>query len=520
MVKIGDLCIIRDARQASVNGKAIPMSSRAFDILQVLIDAQGALVSMNTLINKVWPTTVVEENNVQVHICTLRRALGSNRHLIKTVHGRGYQLAASTPMPPNSPRQPLADTLLEPMVNTHFFGETIGREKEIEQILKMLRSSPQLITLAGPPGVGKSRLAYDVMTVVRDDFSFTYYADLSVQPISQKLMDDISTTCQTAFVERKASLSFSNTPCKALVVIDNCDQVSAESLKILTTFVIQNSDFVFMATCRKPLHSALESRLRVLPLTISNTASKLKYPSTASTAVDMFVSRVSAQDSMAVIDDAFLCKALALVSELDGLPLAIEIASDHTVTLGIDATAKLIAEGVDLTARNCQTGRPQDKSLQASIELSWQSLTHDHQKLVIQMAVTHKDLDLQGVIDAGAEADLSLKMTLDSLSILIDYALVERQQVQGSTVYRLLKIIRRFVQFGPHGMEAPKRPAITKAHRVVAVLESPCHMVHRSQSSPILSLNALSRSGLTKPTKDPSGIDIAAACRLALICDS
>ncbi|NUY33598.1 hypothetical protein F0160_24290 [Paraburkholderia sp. JPY303] len=94
-MKIGDLEVVRASRVVLRSGVPVKLSDRAYDLLELLIDANGALVSTKTTLTKVWPTTIVEENNIQVHIYALRRMLGQHKHLIQTSFGRGYRLALS-----------------------------------------------------------------------------------------------------------------------------------------------------------------------------------------------------------------------------------------------------------------------------------------------------------------------------------------------------------------------------------------------------------------------------------------
>jgi TolB-like protein len=81
----------RRRRELLADGKPVELGSRAFDILQALIDAGGAVVNKSELMDLVWPGTAVEESNISVQIHALRRALGENRELIQTVAGRGYR---------------------------------------------------------------------------------------------------------------------------------------------------------------------------------------------------------------------------------------------------------------------------------------------------------------------------------------------------------------------------------------------------------------------------------------------
>jgi DNA-binding response OmpR family regulator len=87
-------------RQLLVDGKPVEIGSRAFDLLVVLIGACGALVSKEEIMNRVWPTTVVEEANLRVQVSELRKILGEDRDIIKTIPGRGYVFAAKVAVEP------------------------------------------------------------------------------------------------------------------------------------------------------------------------------------------------------------------------------------------------------------------------------------------------------------------------------------------------------------------------------------------------------------------------------------
>ena len=94
MIQIGQLQVSLDNREIRSNGESLRIGSRAFDILELLIRADGALVSKDEIMRRVWPHSVVEENNLQVHIAALRKALAGDRDLIRTVPGRGYRFVS------------------------------------------------------------------------------------------------------------------------------------------------------------------------------------------------------------------------------------------------------------------------------------------------------------------------------------------------------------------------------------------------------------------------------------------
>src|ERR1700722_16396269 len=90
-IEFGRFRILPLSRELLVEGRPLDLGGRAFDLLMALIEASGAVVSKDALINRVWPDRIVEENNLQAQISALRKAFGADRDLVRTVAGRGYQ---------------------------------------------------------------------------------------------------------------------------------------------------------------------------------------------------------------------------------------------------------------------------------------------------------------------------------------------------------------------------------------------------------------------------------------------
>jgi DNA-binding winged helix-turn-helix (wHTH) protein len=112
-VEFGRFRLLPHRRELRADGTAVELGSRALDILMVLTEARGALVTKDEIMARVWPDTVVEENNLVVQISALRKALGEDRDFIRTVSGRGYQFIAEIR---NSVADPGGETGLEPGV--------------------------------------------------------------------------------------------------------------------------------------------------------------------------------------------------------------------------------------------------------------------------------------------------------------------------------------------------------------------------------------------------------------------
>jgi non-specific serine/threonine protein kinase len=93
-LKFGRFLILPHHREFFIGGMPVPLGSRAFDVLMVLIEAGGELVTKDEILSRVWPRMVVEEHSLQFHISALRKVLGKDRGFIKTISGRGYRFVA------------------------------------------------------------------------------------------------------------------------------------------------------------------------------------------------------------------------------------------------------------------------------------------------------------------------------------------------------------------------------------------------------------------------------------------
>jgi DNA-binding winged helix-turn-helix (wHTH) protein len=95
VLSIGRFQVSPEFREIRLDGRNVQIGGRAYDILEMLILAGGALVTKEQILDSVWPRSIVGENNVHVHMTAVRKTLGKDRDLIRTVSGRGYHLRMS-----------------------------------------------------------------------------------------------------------------------------------------------------------------------------------------------------------------------------------------------------------------------------------------------------------------------------------------------------------------------------------------------------------------------------------------
>lgn len=154
-------------RELRLGGGLIPIGGRALEILQVLVEAAGDTVNKYDLMERVWPGAVVEENTLQFHISAVRKALGRDRRMLKTVFGRGYSLLGSWTISEgctaahidsqrsHTARERWLNNLPAPM------SQLIGRAPAVKLLQDSL-DAYRMVTLVGVGGVGKTTLALEV----------------------------------------------------------------------------------------------------------------------------------------------------------------------------------------------------------------------------------------------------------------------------------------------------------------------------------------------------------------------
>jgi non-specific serine/threonine protein kinase len=137
--------------------------------VETLVRSAGELVTKHDLLTRVWPGVTVGDNTVEVHISAIRKALGAERKMLKTVSGRGYRLVgnwtareADGHHPSLHPAEP--PSLAERTIVTNIplaASALIGREAAVQQLCDLI-TAYRVVTLAGPGGIGKTVLASEV----------------------------------------------------------------------------------------------------------------------------------------------------------------------------------------------------------------------------------------------------------------------------------------------------------------------------------------------------------------------
>lgn len=158
LVRFGRFLLDLRRRELLADGVPVLIGSRAFDVLAVLVEGGGQLVTKNDLMSLVWPGAIVEDNTLQFHISAIRKALGPDRGMLKTASGRGYRFIAEIAMDAGPDAAPFArhgespSSTGLPMAMT----DLAGHEAHLAGFTYIV-SPPQLVALLGDNGIVGTR---------------------------------------------------------------------------------------------------------------------------------------------------------------------------------------------------------------------------------------------------------------------------------------------------------------------------------------------------------------------------
>ncbi|MFI6484274.1 BTAD domain-containing putative transcriptional regulator [Nonomuraea sp. NPDC050663] len=325
--------------------------------------------------------------------------------------------------------------------------ELIGREEAVTAVADLLGSA-RLVTLTGPGGVGKTRLALAVAAGAVEDF-----------PDGVWLVELAGTGCETAGVAEvvAARLGVRDDTAtgsrpgvrppdlahrladalggrRSLLVLDNCEHVVGQVADLVDVLLRSAPDLRILTTSQESLALPGETLYAVPPLGLPVPGED---PGQAAS-VRLFVARASAAAPGFVFDEASAPAVAAICRRLDGLPLALELAAARVRALGVRGVADRLDDRFHLLTVSGR-GRPaRQQTLRAVIDWSWEQLTDEQRQVMLRLAVHPGGSTLEAARDVCADLGLDVADVLDQL--------VARSMVEpaGEARFRLLESIAAY----------------------------------------------------------------------------
>lgn len=450
-------------RELRVGGSSVPLGGRAFEIIELLTEAAGALVSKNELMDRIWPGVIVNENALQVHVSALRKALGAHRGMLKTESGRGYRLVGDWTIrhqpPPGSSVIPfpqsraavaaasLQETKEAPTSNLPVLvTNLVGRSAALPLIRELL-SAYRVVTLTGPAGIGKTSLAIEVARSVLGDFDdggwlveLAPLADGGLVPtaaagvLGLKLMGSSVTAEAVARAIGNANL---------LLILDNCEHVidaAAELAEAVVRFCPRAS---VLATTREVLRIDGEHVHRVRPLDVPEAEQEDPEEILRSGAVELLIARTEAFDSDFSPAPGDVAAVAAICRQLDGIPLAIEFAAARVAVLGLRQVAAALGDRFRLLTSGRRTAVQRHQTLRAALDWSYELLLPNEQRLLRQLAIFPGGLTFDAAASVVAP-EARPDVVVDGISSLVAKSLVVPDEGSSIARWRLLETTRAY----------------------------------------------------------------------------
>ena len=339
-------------------------------------------------------------------------------------------------------------------------GDVLGRESELE-LLRGCLASKRLVTLVGPGGVGKTRLALEAAHQLAAGRP-VWWAEVATVP-THRLVDTIAEACgseQPRGADPVGALASSLRTRPGMLVIDNAESQLEDLAPVVERLAASVPDLVILATSRERLAVATEHVHLIAPLPLPSGSDK------DNPAVRLFLERAHGLESGALSADA-LAAVSELCRRLDGLPLAIELGAARAPSFGLREFAALVAEEIDLLAGGRRTAAARHRTLRAVVDASYALLTSDEAALLARLSVFPGPFDLEQARVVCHDETIAEATVATALARLVEQSMVQA----GDARFWLLETLRTYA--AEHLDDAQERRLrAAHAHHVAARLRS------------------------------------------------
>ena len=326
----------------------------------------------------------------------------------------------------------------------------VGRDEEVERVGTLLAEA-RLVTLVGPGGAGKTRLATESagtlidrmpdgvwfveLAPVRDAHDVPQAALAALGEREVALLDRVPGT-RDALQRLQGALGRK----RLLLILDNCEHLVEAAARFADGLLASCPDVRVLATSREPLSITGETVYPVPPLALPPADAELDQ-ALAYPAVRLFADRAAAARIDFTVDAANAGAVVEICRRLDGQPLAIELAAARLRSLSVQQIAERLGDRFRLLTGGSRTALPRHQTLRAVVEWSWDLLTEPERILARRLSVFAGGAALNS---AEQVCGLPPDEVLDLLAALVDKSLVDAVQTGGDVRYRMLETVRAY----------------------------------------------------------------------------
>jgi predicted ATPase/class 3 adenylate cyclase/predicted negative regulator of RcsB-dependent stress response len=326
----------------------------------------------------------------------------------------------------------------------------VGRDRELGEIRELLKTA-RLVTLTGPGGAGKTRLALQVaVDLVDGSGDGVWLVELAALADPELVAAKVASVLG---VREDAGLPMLDTLVdamrdrKTLVVLDNCEHVIDATAKLADALLRSCPGVQLLATSREPLGVSGEHVFGVPSLGVPDADANDLDELLGSEAVWLFVERAGQHNAGFTLDRTNAAAIARVCRRLDGIPLAIELAAARVRSLSLAELEARLDQRFRLLTGGVRTALPRQQTLQALIDWSWDLLNQAERIVLARLGVFAGgwDLDAAEAVASGDDTvDVADWEVVDYLRALVDKSLVQTDDTTGTVRYRLLESVREY----------------------------------------------------------------------------
>jgi predicted ATPase/transcriptional regulator with XRE-family HTH domain len=326
----------------------------------------------------------------------------------------------------------------------------IGRETVVHEVVALIGKSA-LVTLVGPGGVGKTRIALEVAANVGESFADGVWL-IELAPLSSGEYLP-STVSQVLGISRSdardplESLVGNLRARNALLIFDNCEHLVRETSRVVSAILRGCPRIRVIATSRQSLGASGETTFQIPSLTTPDPLTSLAAREARTfPAVELFCERAAAADDRFALRDENALAVAEVCRRLDGIPLAIELAAARTPLLSPQQLRDRLDERFALLTRGGRDLRPRQQTLRATLDWSYELLAENERALARRLSVFANGFTLEAAVAAGGGEELGEAEVFETLGSLVDKSLVLSVDGGAMRRYRLLESTKAYLR--------------------------------------------------------------------------
>ncbi|WP_156342819.1 BTAD domain-containing putative transcriptional regulator [Devosia sp. A16] len=324
----------------------------------------------------------------------------------------------------------------------------VGRDREVEDVLARL-SRYRLVTLTGPGGAGKTRMAVETGFRLAGGYADgIWLVELASIADPQLVGEALCGALGVPVAGDRAAVESAIAHLQqrqVLLILDNCEHLVAASARLIEMLLDACPSVSILVTSRESLSVPGESLYRVPSLAYpARTETISPADAAAYSAVQLFVDRAAAMIEGFALDDANATAVASICRQVDGIPLAIELAVGRLRMMGPEWLAANLSASFLTLRRSGQAGPRHHQTLRAMLDWSYDLLEVREQVLLRRLAVFAGGCSLASAMQVASGAPIAEDEVFDLLSSLVEKSLVAVDLTEAEPRYRLLETTRRY----------------------------------------------------------------------------